>query len=94
MEVSVSYVQSHFSKVATIVVVTLLIWCFWPRGSKQVCNPDVYGVALPNSKVNIDQRSVQYQVQEKPFEVGCGVLGGEVSDKPAYGAVIFFRYKF
>ena len=94
MELSFDYVQSPFGKAIILVVVAFLIWCLWPRGTKQVNKPVVSGVAFPGSYVAPDQRSTQVQVTEKPWEVGFGGVGGQVNDKPAYGVILFCRYKF
>lgn len=93
MQMSFSYVQSHFGKAVCVGVIIFLVYLFWPRGS-QVNRPVVSGVALPGSYVNTDQRSTQVHVTEKSWELSFDALAGAFDGKPAYGGRFGVRYKF
>ena len=81
--------------VLVILAILFVVYCCLQKKDIQINKPLVTGIALPDSNVSVDQKSVQIKVDsQKPFEVGLDLLGGEVADKPAYGVRFLIRYKF
>ena len=94
MTFSIEYVQSHFGKAIIVILIALLIYFCFRQEKSQTSSLRVVGVALPSSHVSVSPTTNQLSVINKPFEIGFGVLGGVVSDEPAYGVILEFKYKF
>ena len=94
MKFNVEYVQSHFSKAIIIILVALLIYFVFREEKSQNSSLRVVGVALPSAHVSASPTTNQVSMNNKPFEIGFGVLGGVVSDELAYGVILEFKYKF
>lgn len=89
-----SFETSLFSKCCVVIGIAILLWVLIFGRSGQVNKPCVNSIALPASHVEVDQKTTQVQVFEKPFEVGFDVFGGQYNSKYFYGGRVVFRYKF
>jgi lipoprotein signal peptidase len=93
--VSLSFFNSTSGKIITAGVILFLVFLwFMFRGVSQVNRPCALGAVLPGATANIDQRSLQVAVSDKPWEVSAGVIVGRVYDKDVYGGGFAIKFKF
>lgn len=96
MKISLSFLNGSKGKYVVLGVLLLsVIVIVLMHRSTQVNRPiSAVGLVLPGSTCSVDQTSTQFQISEKPWEIGFDVFGGQYNSKNFYGGRVVFRYKF